>query len=410
MNMTTKLKTQTSRRVLVATFRHEQHLRRAVGQVRRRGARIGDVYSPYAIHGLDEDLGWRPSRLTWACGICGAAGAVFMLAFQFWTNTIDWPLNVGGKPFNSLPAFVPVTFEAMVLCGAIGTVLAFFVTCRLWPGKQATMIEQHVTDDRFVVVIEQADATFDSAAMTDVLEACHAEDVEERAVSPVDQSAAKVAGDRPALRIVNIALAAVFVLLVIAILFGPRHGSSPNYEFLPTMRRSLAIEPQSDMADALAPAPLPGTIARDAQPLDFDATDADAKRAGDLLTNPFSADDLAAMERGRQVFVNFCVACHGPTGDGDGPIPQRGYPPPPPLGAEKSRVLKDGELFHVISYGRNNMPPHRKQLTQQDRWKALLYIRELQRRAAAKERQAVAADESATKSATDAERGSAGDK
>lgn len=59
----------------------------------------------------------------------------------------------------------------------------------------------------------------------------------------------------------------------------------------------------------------------------------------------------------------------------------RGYPPPPPWTSEKSRTLKDGELFHVISYGRNNMPSHRRQLSQDDRWKTVLYIRDLQHRA-----------------------------
>ena len=81
----------------------------------------------------------------------------------------------------------------------------------------------------------------------------------------------------------------------------------------------------------------------------------------------------------------------------------RGYPPPPPLGAEKSRLLKDGELFHVISYGRNNMPSHRKQLSQADRWKALLYIRELQRRAVQQAEQAAAQAAAAEATATEDE-------
>ncbi len=380
-----------SRRILLAAFREEDHLLSAVRAVRAGGATIVDVYSPYAVHGLDDALGWRPSRLTWACGLCGAAGALFMLWFQFWTSAADWPLNIGGKPFNSLPAFVPVIFEAMVLCGAVGTVLAFFLVARLRPGKRAESIGPPVTDDRFALLIEQTDATFDVPQMSALLKTHHAEQIEERVLDGRPGSGEHDPNACSGLRWVNAGLAAVLVAIVVAILVTPRNLSRPNVEFLPTMRRSVPVDPQTTLAGLPPARPIAGTIARDARPLHYQATPEDETRAGEELTNPFKADDAAALERGRFVYANFCIQCHGPSGEGDGLVPARGYPPPPPWSAEKSRLLKDGTLFHVIGYGRNNMPALRNQLSQEDRWRLVLHIRDLQRRAVQQAEQAAAA-------------------
>jgi mono/diheme cytochrome c family protein len=370
-----------SRRILLAAFREEDHLLSAVRAVRSCGATIVDVYSPYAVHGLDDALGWRPSRLTWACGLCGGAGALFMLWFQFWTSATDWPLNIGGKPFDSLPAFVPVIFEAMVLCGAVGTVLAFFAVAGLRPGKRAESIGPPVTDDRFALLIEQTDATFDASQMSALLKTHHAEQIEERVLDGRPGSGEHDPDACSALWWVNVGLAAVFVIAIMAVLVTPRNLSRPNVEFLPTMRRSVPVDPQTALAGLPPARPIAGTIARDARPLHYQATAEDEKRAGEELASPLQSDDAAALEQGRVVYVNFCSSCHGPDGQGDGPMALRGYPPPPPLTVEKSRLLKDGTLFHVISYGRNNMPAHRNQLSQPDRWKAVLHIRDLQRRA-----------------------------
>ncbi len=385
-----------SQRVVLATFRDEDDLRGAARQARAAGAKILDVFSPYAVHGLDEDLGWQPSRLTWACALCGGAGALFMLWFQMWTSAVDWPVNVGGKPYNSLPAYVPVIFEAMVLCGAVGTVLAFLIVARLMPGRRRALIRPGVTDDRFALLIEQTDATFDVPRITSLLATHHAEQIEQQVidVSPSRDDAQDEDGRRW-LNWLNVGLAAVVVLLALAILIVPRDGSRPNFEFMPTMRRSVPLDPQAALAGIPAAEPLPGTLSRDARPLHYAAGEQESKRAAAELVSPLAADDPADLERGREVFFQFCAACHGASGDGDGPMIVRGYPPPPPLSAEKSRLTKDGELFHVITFGRNNMPSAQNQLSQPDRWRVLLYIRQLQRKAVADaERAAAAVEES----------------
>jgi len=143
---------------LIVTFAHERDLLEGAARLRQAGFRLHDVYAPYPVHGLDRVLGLRPSRLSWVCFVCGAIGLLGMLWFQHWTAAIDWPINVGGKPWNSLPADAPVAFESLVLLAGFGTVLTLFAVCRLYPGRAPRMPALRVTDDRFALVVEQSSA------------------------------------------------------------------------------------------------------------------------------------------------------------------------------------------------------------------------------------------------------------
>jgi hypothetical protein len=164
-------------RLLIASFASEDNVLGATYKARSLGCPIVDVYTPYAVHDLDKAMGLRPSRLPWACFACGLVGAAFALAFQFWTMARDWPVNVGGKPWNSLPAYIPVTFEVMVLLAGLGVVAAFLLRCRLYPGKKPALPAAGVTDDRFVLVLKR---TGESAEVKQFLQDYHAVYVEER--------------------------------------------------------------------------------------------------------------------------------------------------------------------------------------------------------------------------------------
>ncbi|MFV1958716.1 MAG: DUF3341 domain-containing protein, partial [Planctomycetota bacterium] len=86
-------------------------------------------------------------------------GALLALWAQYWTSATDWPLNIGGKPLDSLPAFIPITFEMAVLFGGLGVVLVLFLRCRMWPGRRTEEPCAGVTDDRFVLVVRLAGAS-----------------------------------------------------------------------------------------------------------------------------------------------------------------------------------------------------------------------------------------------------------
>ncbi len=166
-----------------------------------------------------------------------------------------------------------------------------------------------------------------------------------------------------------------------------RDASRPNAEFLPDMAHSPAygaFAPNPNFRDGktLQP-PVPGTIVRAHPPLHYQATPEDALRAAVELQNPLSQDDTPARERGALVFSAFCQQCHGASGLGDGPVAHRGFPPPPSLLAPHAVTMKDGQMFHVLTYGQGNMPAHAAQLAREDRWKVIVHVRTLQARAAA---------------------------
>lgn len=157
-----------SRTVHIGVFEDEHHLLAAVAESRQRGLSIVDAYSPYPIHGIDELIGIQRSRLPLVCFVGGLTGLILGLLFQYWSSATSWPLNVGGKPFDSLPAFVPVAFELTVLFGGLATALMLMVRSRLWPGKKSRAIEG-VTDDHFALAIARKDAGLAAAELPALL-------------------------------------------------------------------------------------------------------------------------------------------------------------------------------------------------------------------------------------------------
>lgn len=159
-------------------------------------------------------------------------------------------------------------------------------------------------------------------------------------------------------------------------------AGSPNMEFLPEMVRSVPYDSFSAtpvFADGKTlQSPVAGTIPRGMLPLHYQATEEDLARAGQELANPYSPEDTERLARGADRFRRICSPCHGPGGAGDGMVAQRGYPPPPSLLAENALNLHDGQIFHIITYGTGNMPPHAAQISREDRWKVILHIRSLQ--------------------------------
>jgi mono/diheme cytochrome c family protein len=160
----------------------------------------------------------------------------------------------------------------------------------------------------------------------------------------------------------------------------------PNWEFFPDMVRTASYEAYSANTNfpdgKTLQEPPPNTIARGYEGVDYQATDVDAKRAGEELSNPFDFEDLAAFTRGAFVYRNWCLPCHGATGRGDGQVAMRGFPAPPPLNNAKTLNMRDGQMFHILTYGQKNMPSYASQVSRDDRWKAILYVRSLQRSAA----------------------------
>jgi len=153
------------RSLILGIFKSEDDILKATEATRRSGYSIYDVYTPYAVHGLDSTMGLRSSRLTYVCFLFAVFGLATAIFIQYWIHSIDWPLNVGGKPFNSLPAYLPVTFELTVLFGGLGVVFTMLFRTRLYPGKRAKLVHEKITDNRFVIALEVKDTSLDETTL-----------------------------------------------------------------------------------------------------------------------------------------------------------------------------------------------------------------------------------------------------
>jgi len=136
---------------------------RAAAKVRDAGFRRWDCHTPYPIHGLDRAMGLKPSPIAAGALAAGAVGVVAALGMQWWMNAVDYPINVGGKPLASWPAFIPITFELFVLATALATTALGLYLCRLlrWHSPlRDSGIMAEVTSARFAVVLDAADERF----------------------------------------------------------------------------------------------------------------------------------------------------------------------------------------------------------------------------------------------------------
>lgn len=152
--------TSSSNHGLVALFKKPADLIKAAEAVRQKNITHFDCFTPYPIHGLDKAMGlvrsWIP-RATLAFGIFGCCAGFGM---QYWMSAVDWPLNIGGKPFNSWPAFIPITFECTILFAGLATIAALLYACRL-PNLKPIVLDPEITSHSFALFIEARDRHYD---------------------------------------------------------------------------------------------------------------------------------------------------------------------------------------------------------------------------------------------------------
>jgi hypothetical protein len=147
---------------VVAEFADEAPLRRALSRLRHSGFERVEVYSPYPLAGIDEA---RSGIALPAIVFCGAvAGLIVGYGMEFWLAAIDYPVNVGGRPLHSAPAFVPIAFEIMVLAAVATAVVATIALAglpRLSHPVSAAADFARASQDRFFVAVEASDPRFD---------------------------------------------------------------------------------------------------------------------------------------------------------------------------------------------------------------------------------------------------------
>lgn len=167
---------------VVAEFDTPQAILRAAQAAHARGYRRMDAYTPYAVEGLAKAIGFRKNRVALCCllgGLSGGGGGYFM---EWYAMAKDYPLNVGGRPFHSIPSFIPITFELTVLCAGIATLLGMIALNGLprlhHPIFSAPNFER-ATTDKFFLCIESSDGMFNREEVTQFLRELHPQSVSE---------------------------------------------------------------------------------------------------------------------------------------------------------------------------------------------------------------------------------------
>lgn len=167
---------------IVGYFQQPAEIYKACETLRDAGYRKFDAYTPFPVHGLEVAMGLKPSKLPWivlTCAITGFSSALLMMIYM---NVWDYPLVIGGKPFMTIPSYVPITFELTILFSAFG---AFFGQwgLNLLP-KYFDPVMQHpsfdrVTDDRFFISVSAEDPNFDASRTRSLLEGLGARELSE---------------------------------------------------------------------------------------------------------------------------------------------------------------------------------------------------------------------------------------
>lgn len=144
-------------KVIHAIYNDDDLLLQAVQQVRAAHYHIGEIYTPFPVHGLDKAMGLAPTRLAITSFLYGVVGLAVAVAMMNYIMIEDWPQDIGGKPsftfLENMPAFVPIMFELTVFFAAHLMVITFYMRSKLWPFKVAENPDVRTTDDKFLMEI-----------------------------------------------------------------------------------------------------------------------------------------------------------------------------------------------------------------------------------------------------------------
>ena len=167
---------------VMGEFATPEELIHAVEKTREAGYRRLDAYTPFPVEGLSEALGLKRNLVPAITLLGGLGGGLTGFFFQVWANVSSYPMNIGGRPLNSWPAFIPVTFELTILGAALSAVFGMLALNRLpQPHHPVFNVHRftHASSDRFFVCIEARDPKFHLADTARFLQDLHAHHVSE---------------------------------------------------------------------------------------------------------------------------------------------------------------------------------------------------------------------------------------
>ncbi|QDV76304.1 quinol:electron acceptor oxidoreductase subunit ActD [Botrimarina mediterranea] len=431
---------------LLAQFAGPDELIAAADKVTDAGYKNVEAYAPFAVIGIDEALKAKKTILPWIVFCMGLSGCLIGITMQCYMNGMEgsWWLAgyeflISGKPFFSIPAFIPVTFELTILLSAFGSffgMLALNKLPRLFNPLLRSERFADVTTDGFFLFVEAADAKYAEAETEAFLTSVGATGVE--AINDVVEGRSLPA----AIHLAGACVATAALLVPLYLwMTSSTTTSLPRISLFKDMEHQAKFQAQQpspifDDGRSMRE-PIKGTVARGRNLDDVELyygeraelSVAGGPGRGDLRFASFNNDgrtraqfvaegdeedgeaaapapaagepeekdwvtDFPAaikitqetMDRGEQRFNIYCATCHGLTGAGDGLITQRAmslnqgtWTQPTSLHVEAVTTQPVGRIFNTISNGIRKMPGYKEQISAEDRWAIVLYLQALQR-------------------------------
>lgn len=171
---------ESNNQYIIGVYSDPDGILEAAKKVKGNGVKIHEIYSPFPIHGIDEVLGHKRTRIPIVAFLFGITGTAIALFLQEWMMGYDWPMIIGGKNFAPLPSFIPFTFEFTILLSALGMVGTFFVISDLKPYKKVSLFDQRITQDKFIMAVEVAANTQSKEEIKNIVKSSGAEEVNEK--------------------------------------------------------------------------------------------------------------------------------------------------------------------------------------------------------------------------------------
>jgi mono/diheme cytochrome c family protein len=382
---------------LLAEYSDPQDLIAAARAVRDAGYSRWDTYSPFPVHGIDPAMKIRATRLPWIVFVAGLSGGIGALTLQWWTSSVDYEWLVSGKPFFSVLANIPITFELTVLAASLTCFYSMLLLNKLpQPSDPLDRVKRfaRATDDRFFVLVRASDPKFDAEGTHALLS-----DTKPTAVEEVPEDEGTPSGIPRgivyALLVLGAAAVVPFALIALARV---STSAQTRIHVVPDMDwqqkyKTQRANPFFEDHRAMRPQ-VEGTVASGELRADDHFY---TGKVNDVWATTFPSEVPVSdetMARGEERFGIYCTPCHGVDGSGQGMVARRAaslregtWVPPMDLHTEVLHYKPVGELFNTISNGVRNMPAYARQIPTADRWAIVLYVRALQRSRSAKAEQ-----------------------
>jgi mono/diheme cytochrome c family protein len=363
-------------------FSKPDDIMHAAEETAKAGYKNYDVNTPYPLHGMSKAMRIPHSKLGYVALAIGLFGVAFAILSMSWISILGYPLVIGGKPYFSLPAFIPVTFEVTVLSASIATfvtmVFIFFKLPNVKHPLHDTEYLKSVSTDKFGIIVQADDPIFNEEQVKQFLSSLGAENIK------------AIYYDEEELNVKNKVFEPKFIifLIVVAILNSAAVYIVYNkvlylnpFNFMDNQAKLNPQEPAILSVNGYGMRlPVEGTVARGHLPYLYAGNTTDAEK---YLANPL-LPSKQYLNKGQQKFNTFCSPCHGYFAEGKSRL-QGQFPSPPSLQSEKYLNWKDADIFNIITMGSSIMPSYASQISEDERWQIILYIRALQRSQHAKE-------------------------